>query len=114
MSETYKILGQVLTNTLDNVYTLYSTPNTTQTVISSIQIINTHSSSILYRLGVVLSADSGTPGIAPIQGIVPFITINPGEVDEIVGGIMLSSMDQIRIETISPFLVIHAYGVELS
>lgn len=46
--------------------------------------------------------------------IIPNRTIEPKAVDEIVGGIVLSEGDQIRVYSDSEDVLIHVYGVELS
>jgi len=94
--------------------TLYTTPASNEASISSISIINNGESSGEYYLGIVKASDSATPGISTTQQIIPTKTLAAGETDEIIGGITLSSGDQIRIYSESPNIYAHIYGVELS
>ena len=110
MAENYKILGQGVAQDA----TQYTTPASTQTSISSISVMNNDSVSHTYSVGVVKAADAATDGISAIQTLIPTRTIEPGVVDEIVGGITLSAGDQIRTNSDSTDLIVHVYGVELS
>lgn len=110
MVESYKILGQNAASEANQ----YTTPASTQTSISSISVINNDTVSHTYSVGIVKAADSGTAGISATQTIIPTRTIEPGAVDEIVGGITLSAGDQIRTDSDSTDLTVHIYGVEIS
>jgi hypothetical protein len=93
---------------------VYTVPENTQASISSISVINNDTVSHTYSVGIVKAAGSGTAGITATQTIIPTRTIEPGVVDEIVGGITLSAEDQVRTNSGSPGLTVHIYGVELS
>jgi hypothetical protein len=47
------------------------------------------------------------------QTIIPTRSIEPNQVDEIVGGITLSPGDQIRVYSESEDLIVQVYGVEI-
>ena len=93
---------------------IYTTPASTQTSVSSVSIINNDTVSHTYSLGIVKAADTATAGITATQTIIPTRTIEPGVVDEIVGGITLSAGDEIRTNSDSTDLKVHIYGVEIS
>ena len=114
MADNYKILSKEYAENSSSAKTLYTTPASKEASISSISIINNGENSGEYYLGVVKSSDSATPGISTTQQIIPTRTLAAGETDEIVGGITLSSGDQIRIYSESPNIYAHIYGVELS
>lgn len=95
-------------------FTQYTVPSATQASISSISVINNDSVSHTYSVGIVKASDTATAGITATQTIIPTRTIEPGVVDEIVGGITLSAGDQIRTNSDSTDLTVHVYGVEIS
>jgi hypothetical protein len=94
--------------------TVYTAPSSTQTLVSSISIINNDTVPHTYSLGVIKAVDAGTAGISATQTLIPTRTVEPGVVEEIVGGIALSAGDQVRTSSDSTDLIVHIYGVELS
>jgi hypothetical protein len=52
--------------------------------------------------------------LSDAQTIIPNRSIEPNQVDEIVGGITLSAGDQIRVYSESDDLVVQVYGVEIA
>lgn len=111
MAETYKVLGQALSNTSE--VTVYTVPALTEASLSAIEITNTDSASHTYTISVVPSTDSGSASTNK-HNIIYNKTILSGETHEVKGGVTLSSGDQVRSSSDSSEIVINVYGVEIS
>jgi hypothetical protein len=127
MADNYKILAQTTAasveenSNLNQANIVYTVPANTQASISSISFINTSSIAEDYYLGIVMATDAGASvdendllTISNSQTIIPNRSIEPNQVDEIVGGITLSAGDQIRIYSESDDLIVQVYGVEIT
>jgi len=118
-----KVLGELAGLQAKVIYTV---PENKQAAISSISLINSSDEQQEYFLGIVKEEDVDssfvyestdplitTNTISLGQTIIPSRFIASKDVDEISGGITLSSGDQIRIYSESSDLIIHVYGVEI-
>jgi len=127
MADNYKILAQTTAASIEEnsgenqANVVYTVPSNTQASISSISLVNTSNVAEDYYLGVVRAEDVNTSVdendlliISNAQKIIPTRSIEPNQVDEIVGGITLSAGDQIRVYSESDDLIVQVYGVEIA
>jgi hypothetical protein len=110
MSETFKISQVQGTAGLTTYATLYSTPASTEAIISTIAICNTASANATYRIGIMGSA--GTPGAA--QWLVHGATVAANDTVFLTVGITLDPQKFIRISSSANTVTFSAFVSEIS
>jgi hypothetical protein len=111
MTDTYKVLGQALTDVAE--VTVYEVPAGTKASVSAIEITNSDVASQTYKVSVVPSLDTESESLNK-HYIIYNKTIASGETHEIKGGVTLSAGDQIRVYSTSNEIITNVYGVEIS
>lgn len=112
MAQAYKILGQAATSatTLTDVYTVPSSPSTSQTVVSSIFVCNRGASATTFRISISPNgaADANSQYIA-------FDTpIAANDFVAITSGITMDASDIVRCYAGNANLTFSIFGSEMS
>lgn len=107
MADTYKVLGQLAPGAA-TLSTLYTTPASTETVVSSIVIANRSATPTSYRIAV---RPAGA-GISNEHYIAYDIAIGANETQIMTIGVTLEATDVISVYNTLATLSFNAYGVE--
>jgi len=110
MSETFKSSQVQGTSGLTTYATLYSTPASTQAVISTIAICNTSASPAIYRIG--LDTEEGTPGSS--EWIVYDTPLPSNDTVFLTVGMTLGENQYIRVSSSSNTVTFSAFVSEIS
>ena len=109
MPTTYKVLGQANPSaTTEDI--LYTTPSSTQAVVSSIAICNQAATSATFRVAVRPSADATTAGK---HYLVYGTTVAANDTIILTMGITLAASDKILVYASTANMSFAAYGSEL-
>jgi hypothetical protein len=110
MPTTYKVLGQSAPSAA-NATTLYTVPAATQTIISTINVVNTHASTAdVIRIAV--RPDGAT--LANEHYIVYGVSLSAGATFTYTGGITIDATDIITVYSTNGTSSFNAFGSELS
>ena len=110
MPTTYKVLGQANPSATTEAI-LYTTPSSTQTVVSSIAICNQAGTSATFRVAVRPSADATT---AAKHYLVYGTTVAANDTIILTMGITLAASDKILVYASTGNISFAAYGSEIS
>ena len=110
MPTTYKVLGQANPSATTETI-LYTTPSSTQTVVSSVAICNQAGTSATYRIAVRPAADATT---ASKHWIVYGATVAANDSIMLTLGLTLATGDVVRVYGSSANLSFSAFGSEIS
>ena len=110
MPTTYKVLGQSAPSAA-SATTLYTVPAATQTIISTINVVNTHASTAdVIRIAV--RPDGAT--LANEHYIVYGVSLSAGATFTYTGGITIDATDVITVYSTNGTSSFNAFGSELS
>jgi hypothetical protein len=110
MATTYKILGQSNPSaTTEEI--LYTTPSSTETIVSSIAICNQAATSATFRIAVRPSADATT---VSKHYLVYGTTVGANDTIILTMGVTLAASDKILVYPSTANISFTAYGSELS
>ena len=109
MATTYKVLGQSNpgATTLTDLYTV---PVSTQTVVSTITVVNQGAASTTYRIAVVPSGDTASAE----NYIVYDESILPNQTTGFTMGLTLAAGDKIRVYAGTTTMSFNAFGSEIA
>jgi hypothetical protein len=110
MPTTYKVLGQSAPSATTET-TLYTVPASTQTIISTINVVNTHASTAdVIRIAVRPDGAS----LANQHYIVYGVSLSAGATFTYTGGITIDATDVITVYSTNGTSSFNAFGSELS
>lgn len=110
MATTYKVLAQAAPSATTET-TLYTVPNSTSTVVSTISVANQAGTSGTYRIAVRPSADGST---TQKHWIVYGATVGASDSIMLTLGLTLAAGDKIQIYASSANMSFAAFGSEIS
>jgi hypothetical protein len=110
MAKNYKSSQVQGTSGLTTYATLYSTPASTQAVVSTIAICNTASAAATYRIG--LDDEAGTPGAS--EWIVYGSSVSANDTVFLTVGITLAPEKYIRVSSSANTVTFSAFVSEIS
>ena len=111
MAKTYKVLGNIAgLGTITSYSTLYTTPSSTSTVISTITICNQTTSSVTYRIGIVSSETNPSTSEFLAFGA----TVAANDTVALTLGITLQAGKYLRVSSSSASVSFIAFGSELT
>ena len=110
MATTYKVLAQSAPSATTET-TLYTSPESTSTVVSTLSIANTAASSATYRIAVRPAADATT---ANKHYIVYGATVAANDSTLLTLGITLAASDVITVFASTANLAFSAFGSQIS
>jgi len=109
MATTYKVLGQV-NPSATTATTLYTTPSSTSTVVSTISVCNQASSAATFRIAVRPAGET----LAAKHYIVYGATVPASDSTMITVGLTLATTDVVTVYASSANLSFNAYGSEIA
>lgn len=109
MATTYKVLGQV-NPSATTATTLYTTPSSTSTVVSTISVCNQASTAATFRIAVRPAGAS----LAAQHYIVYGATVPASDSTMITVGLTLATTDVVTVYASSANLSFNAYGSEIA
>lgn len=110
MATTYKVLGQ-LAPSATTALSLYTVPSATQTVVSTINVVNTHASTAdVIRIAV--RPDGAT--LANEHYIVYGLSLAAGATFTYTGGITIDATDVITVYSTNGTSSFNAFGSEIA
>jgi hypothetical protein len=109
MPTNYKVLGQVAPD-LNTDTTLYTTPSSTQTIISTLVVSNRSGSAVSYRIAVRPNGET----LANKHYIAFDITVGAGDSTTLTLGLTLSASDVVTVRASSANLSFSAFGSEIT
>jgi hypothetical protein len=110
MATTYKVLGQSAPSAASPV-TLYTVPGATQTVVSTINVVNT-SGSVADTVRIAIRPAGET--LENKHYIVDDLSLNPTATFTYTGGVTLSATDVITVYSANGTSSFNAFGSEIS
>jgi glucose-6-phosphate dehydrogenase assembly protein OpcA len=109
MAETYKVLGQVAPGATTDT-TLYTVPDSTQAVVSTIVVANRTASSASYRVAVRPAGAT----IADKHYIAYDVQVGASDSTTITLGITIQATDVITVRASTNTLTFNAFGSEIT
>lgn len=109
MATTYKVLAQAVSTTSEA--TLYTTPASTSTVVSTIVIANQNSATATFDIIVRPAADASTTAK---HYIAKTVTVGASDTTALTLGITLAAGDLIRVLASTTTCSFAAFGSEIS
>ena len=109
MPTTYKVLGQV-TPSANTDTTLYTVPNATQAVISTLTIANTNSAAATFRIAIRPAGAA----LATQHYVAYDVTVGSYDTTALTLGLTLAATDVVTVRASATGIVFHAYGSEIS
>ena len=109
MATTYKVLGQV-NPSATTATTLYTTPSSTSTVVSTISVCNQASTAATFRIAVRPAGET----LAAKHYIVYGATVPASDSTMITVGLTLATTDVVTVYASSANLSFNAYGSEIA
>jgi len=110
MATTYKVLGQSAPSAA-TATTLYTVPAATQTIISTINVVNTHASTA-DTIRIAVRPDGAT--LANQHYIVYGVSLSAGATFTYTGGITLDATDIVTIYSTNGTSSFNAFGSEIA
>jgi hypothetical protein len=110
MATTYKVLGQVAPSAA-SATTLYTVPGATQTVVSTINVVNT-STSVNDTVRIAIRVAGAT--LAVEDYIVYELNLNPTATFTYTGGVTLGATDVLTVYTTNGTSSFNAFGSEIA
>ena len=109
MATTYKVLGQS-NPSATLATTLYTTPASTQTVVSTVTVCNQAASSATYRIAVRVAGASLTAS----QYVAYDVSLPANATDTLTLGLTLGAADVITVYASSATMSFSAFGSEIA
>jgi hypothetical protein len=109
MATTYKVLGQSAPSAASPV-TLYTVPGATQTVVSTINVVNTGGASDTVRIAIRPAGET----LENKHYIVDDLSLNPTATFTYTGGVTLSATDVITVYSANGTSSFNAFGSEIA
>lgn len=110
MATTYKVLGQSAPSAA-TATTLYTVPAATQTIISTINVVNTHASTA-DAIRIAVRPDGAT--LANQHYIVYGVSLSAGATFTYTGGITIDATDVITVYSTNGTSSFNAFGSEIA
>jgi hypothetical protein len=110
MATTYKVLGQSAPSAATPA-DLYTVPGATQTVVSTINVVNT-STSVNDTVRIAIRVAGGT--IANKDYIVYDLSLNPNTTFTYTGGVTLAATDVVTVYSTNGTSSFNAFGSEIA
>ena len=110
MATTYKVLGQSAP-TAATLSTLYTVPSATQTVVSTINVVNTHAST---ADTIRIAIRKGGAIISNEQYIIYGLSLNAGATFSYTGGVTVDATDVISVYSQNGTSSFNAFGSEIA
>jgi hypothetical protein len=110
MPTTYKVLGQSAPSAATET-TLYTVPAATQTIISTINVVNTHASTA-DTIRIAVRPDGAT--LANQHYIVYGVNLSAGATFTYTGGITIDATDVITVYSTNGTSSFNAFGSEIA
>jgi hypothetical protein len=110
MPTTYKVLGQSAPSAA-TATTLYTVPAATQTIISTINVVNTHASTA-DAIRIAVRPDGAT--LANQHYIVYGVSLSAGATFTYTGGITIDATDVITVYSTNGTSSFNAFGSEIA
>jgi hypothetical protein len=109
MATTYKILGQTAPSATTET-DLYTVPAATQTILSSLVVVNRGSSSGTFRVAVSVNGAATTNK----DYLIYDATLNPNTTQAFTLGITIDATDKVKVYASSGDFSFNAFGSELA